>query len=173
DLDTDISAYADVEFDRRFEGDITLRHLLTHTAGFEESVSGLILPEGSEVDLGEYSTQDAPQQVYEPGTTPAYSNYGLSLAGYIVEQISGLSFDDYIDQHIFDPAGMDSATFRQPVPAELQDRLASGYPALGEPAQGFEMVSAPPAGSMTASAPDMGHFMLGLLGDIDADAELL
>lgn len=173
DLDTDISAYVEVEIDRRFDGDITLRNLLTHTAGFEERISGLILPEGSEVDLAEYSTQDVPQQVYEPGTTPAYSNYGLALAGYIVEQVSGLSFDDYLDQHVFEPAGMDSATFRQPVPAELEDRLALGYPALGEPAQGFEMVSAPPAGSMTASALDMGHFMLALLGDTDAESQLL
>ena len=78
DLDADISTYVDVKIDRKFPGDITVRHLLTHTAGFEETYASW-----HEFDFDVYVTQKAPKQVFAPGTTPAYSNYGMSLAGYI------------------------------------------------------------------------------------------
>ena len=75
------------------------------------------------------------------GTMPAYSNYGAALAGYMVERTSGLSFDDYLEQNIFAPLGMKHASFRQPLPAAMQDQMAQGYEvASGEP-QPFEIVS--------------------------------
>ena len=71
DLDVDISTYVDVKIDRRFPGNITLRHLLTHTAGFEERYGGVLFaPERGE-DLAGIVTTDPPVQVFAPGTTPA------------------------------------------------------------------------------------------------------
>ena len=90
DLDVDISAYTDVKIPRRYPGDITLRNLLTHTAGFEEHAGN----PAKEPDLDSYIRRDPPMQVFSPGTTPAYSNYGMSLAGYIVERVSGEVFED-------------------------------------------------------------------------------
>jgi len=87
DLDVDISAYTDVKIPRRYPGDITLRNLLTHTAGFEERGRNLVTSEPGPFDLDESVRQDPPAQVFAPGTTPAYSNYGMSLAGYIVERV--------------------------------------------------------------------------------------
>ena len=164
DLDADISTYVDVKIDRRFPGDITMRNLLTHTAGFEERGRGTLSYEQREFNLDEHILQDPPVQVFAPGTTPAYSNYGISLAGYIVQQVSGEKFENYLDKHVFEPAGMTSATFHQPLPAELADRMAHGYQTNGGPAQPFEVVVSSPAGAMTTSGADAARFMLAQLG---------
>ena len=163
DLDADISTYVDVKIDRRFPGNITLRHLLTHTAGFEERYGGVLFaPERGE-DLAGIVTTDPPVQVFAPGTTPAYSNYGMAWAGHIVQQVSGEKFENYLDKHVFEPAGMTSATFHQPLPAELADRMAHGYQTNGGPAQPFELLD-PPAGAGAISGADAARFMLAQLG---------
>ena len=167
DLDVDISAYTDVKIPRRYPGDITLRHLLTHTAGFEEHAGN---PE-KEPDLDSYIRQDPPMQVFAPGTTPAYSNYGMSLAGYIVERVSGEVFEDYVREHVLEPAGMDSSTFDQPLPERLAGRMANGYKTTGGRAQPFELIDSP-AGGMTTSGTDAGRFMLAMLNQSQGGALL-
>jgi len=96
---------------------ILIRHLLDHTPGFEdlggitaESVSGLI-----PLDTFLKNPKNIPARVREPGVETSYSNYGSAIAGYIVQRVSGEAFADYIDRHIFDPLGMTSATFREPL----------------------------------------------------------
>ncbi|MFL1432930.1 MULTISPECIES: serine hydrolase domain-containing protein, partial [unclassified Nocardiopsis] len=165
DLDTDVHEYIDFTIPTAFDEPITVRHLLTHTPGFEEAVQGLILPDGAEPDLGEVLKADPPEQIYPPGTVPAYSNYGNALAGYVVEQVSGEPFADYVQENVLEPAGMDASAFAQPLPAELRERLAGGYQATGSPAAPFETVSGAPAGALTSSATDMARFMLAHLGD--------
>ena len=168
DLDVDISAYTDVKIPRRYPGDITLRHLLTHTAGFEEHAGN---PE-KEPDLDSYIRQDPPMQVFAPGTTPAYSNYGMSLAGYIVERVSGEVFEDYVREHVLEPAGMDSSTFDQPLPERLADRVANGYKTSAGQAQPFEEMPDSPAGSLTVSGADAGKFMLAMLNHSQGGARM-
>jgi len=168
DLDVDISAYTDVKIPRRYPGDITLRHLLTHTAGFEEHAGN---PE-KEPDLDSYIHRDPPAQVFAPGTTPAYSNYGMSLAGYIVERVSGEVFEDYVREHVLEPAGMDSSTFDQPLPERLADRVANGYKTSAGQAQPFEEMPDSPAGSLTVSGADAGKFMLAMLNQSQGSALL-
>ena len=173
DLDTDISGYVDVDIERRFDDDITLRNLLTHTAGFEERSDGTFLPEGAEVNLADNVRHDPPVQVFRPGTTPSYSNYGLTLAGYIVQEVSGEPFEDYVAKHVFAPIGMTSSTFAQPLPRGLADRMATGYLATGTPGRPFEMAGVAPAGAMTSTADDMARFMLAHLGELDGGHPLL
>lgn len=165
DLDTDVGAYLDIDVPRSFDDPITLRHLLTHTAGFEERIRGLIGAEGTPVDLRAALATDPPEQVYRPGTVPAYSNYGNALAGYVVERVSGEPFERYVQEHVLALAGMTTATFDQPVPDDLQDRLALGYGTASGPSTGVEVVGVPPAGALSASAADMARFMLALLGE--------
>ncbi|WP_017594501.1 serine hydrolase domain-containing protein [Nocardiopsis potens] len=164
DLDADIADYLDFEVPAAYGEPITLRHLLTHTAGFEERIAKMSLPAGTEPDLRAYLA-DPPEQVYAPGTVPAYSNYGNALAGYIVERIAGVPFEEYVRRNVLEPAGMDSSTFAQPLPAELEDRVAEGYADGAAPAPPFEIVPAVPAGGMTSSATDMARFMLAQLGE--------
>jgi hypothetical protein len=96
---------------------------------------------------------------------PAYSNYATAIAGYIVSRVSGEPFDTYIDKHIFAPAGMTLATFRQPLPASLKPHMAEGYQPGGDKPYGYEYVGVSPAGSVAASGDDMGRFMIAHLSN--------
>lgn len=166
DLDRDINAYLDFRIPAFAGKPVTMRNLMTHTAGFDEVQRGLNSYDPKKIpSLGDALKRQVPHRIYAPGTTPAYSNYGTSLAGYIVERVSGLPYNDYVERHIFAPAGMTRSTFRQPLPASLQPLLASGY-MLGSGKPGpFELSSLPPSGAMTASGADMGRFMIAHLAD--------
>ena len=153
DLDADISAYLDFEIERRFDEPLTLRHLLTHSAGFEEH--GSLTPT---TDLEAYVKNDLPAQVFAPGTTPGYSNYGMALAGYIVQRVSGQPFETYVREHVLEPAGMTTSTYEQPLPAGLAGSLGPGHTSAGEEVS-FELMGDFPAGSLTVSAPDFAAFM--------------
>lgn len=153
DLDADISAYLDFEIERRFDEPLTLRHLLTHSAGFDEH--GSLTPT---TDLEAYVKNDPPVQVFAPGTTPGYSNYGMALAGYIVQRVSGQPFEAYVREHVLEPAGMTSSTYEQPLPKDMAGSLGPGYTSTGEEVP-FEVMGDFPAGSLTVSAPDFAAFM--------------
>ncbi|WP_253187920.1 serine hydrolase domain-containing protein [Actinomyces naeslundii] len=153
DLDADISAYLDFEIERRFDEPLTLRHLLTHSAGFEEHGS---LTPGT--DLEAYVKNDPPAQAFAPGTTPAYANYGMALAGYIVQRVSGQPFEAYVREHVLEPAGMTTSTYEQPLPKDMADSLGPGYTSTGEEVP-FALMGDFPAGSLTVSAPDFAAFM--------------
>jgi CubicO group peptidase (beta-lactamase class C family) len=166
DLDRDVNAYLDFRI-APFDGKpVTMRNLMTHTAGFEEVQRGLNSYDPAKIpSLGAALKRQVPYRIFAPGTTPAYSNFGTSLAGYIVERVSGLSYDDYVERHIFAPAGMTRSSFRQPLPAALRPLMASGYMlGSGEPGK-FELSSFTPSGAMTASGADMGRFMIAHLAD--------
>jgi CubicO group peptidase (beta-lactamase class C family) len=172
DLDTDVAEYLDFDVPRSFDEPITLRTLLTHTAGFEERIGGLIGAGDTAVNLREALATEPPEQIYEPGTVPAYSNYGNALAGYVVERVSGMPFEEYVQRNVLTPAGMTSSTFEQPLPAGLGDRMSNGYATSSAAPGPFEIVGTPPAGSLTSTAPDMARFMLAQLGEPGA-GELL
>lgn len=159
DLDADVQGYLDFPLPKRDDKPLTLRHLMTHTAGFEETLQDMWALPASSLDLREYLTKHVPMQRYPAGSTVAYSNYGATLAGYIVARRSGLSFDDYITQRILNPLGMRRTTFRQPLPDELAAQMASGYGNGSEPPQPFEYIRVAPAGSASATAGDMARFM--------------
>jgi CubicO group peptidase (beta-lactamase class C family) len=164
DLDRDINAYLDFRIPPFAGKPVTMRNLMTHTGGFDEVQRGLNSYDPKKIpSLGDALKRQVPYRIYAPGTTPAYSNYGTSLAGYIVERVSGLSYNDYVERHIFAPAGMTRSTFRQPLPTRLQPLMASGY-MLGSGKPGpFELSSLTPSGAMTASGADMARFMLAHL----------
>lgn len=173
DLDADVNNYLDFAIPEAFGRPITLRHLMTHTPGFEDQGLGLFLPSAEQMDpLGKYLAENVPRRVFPPGEISAYSNYGASLAGYIVQRVSGLSFDRYVEENIFEPLGMAQSTFRQPLPPELADSLSQGYlyrQGRFEEAI-FEFVQSYPAGALSTTATDMARFMIahlqnGRLGD--------
>ena len=164
DLDRDINDYLDFKIPATYPKPITMRNLMTHTPGFEEAIKDLIVTKGSKpVSIGEFLKTHMPQRVYPPGTTPAYSNYGATLAGYIVERVSGMPFDDYVEKNIFLPLGMTHTSFRQPLPAQLQPLMSSGYALGSGEAKPYEIIAAEPAGSLATSAEDISHFMLAHL----------
>ncbi|WP_276259077.1 serine hydrolase domain-containing protein [Haloglomus litoreum] len=171
DLDADVNSYLDdspVEVPATYDEPVTLRHLGTHTAGFEDVYEGLFLYDQSAVQpLGEALTDTRPARVRPPGELAAYSNWGAALAGHVVAERADTPFDEYVEASVLDPLGMDRSTFRQPVPGDLADDLAIGYRYRDGAfvAGRFEYVGTPPAGSMSATATDMGRFMLAHLGE--------
>ena len=163
DLDADVNRYIDFKIPPRNGQPVTLRQIMTHTAGFEETGKGTIFYDPDHLrPLGDFLKASQPVRIYDAGTTPAYSNWATALAAYIVERASGQSFDDYVDSRIFAPLGMTNATFRQPLPKQLVGQMATGYPKPGT-AAAFELVGPAPAGSLSASGVDMAKFMLAHL----------
>lgn len=166
DLDTDVNEYLDFEIPATFEQPITLRHLLTHTPGFEDNSLGLfVLSEAEFTPFEDYMAQEIPTRVFPPGEISAYSNYGASLAGYIVQRVSGVPFYQYVEENIFEPLGMSHSSFRQPLPAELAGDMSVGYRFTGGEFQpgGFEYVVPYPAGSLSSTAVDQAAFMIAHL----------
>jgi CubicO group peptidase (beta-lactamase class C family) len=111
-----------------------------------------------------------PDRIFPPGEVPAYSNYGLTLAGYIVQHVSGESIADYIERHILRPLGMQHSAFRMTLPDSLGALEAKSYAlaSSGEPYDPVmiqEMVpTEAPASGLATTAHDMTRFMLAHLG---------
>jgi CubicO group peptidase (beta-lactamase class C family) len=164
DLNADVNKYIDFKIPPYEGKPVTVLNLMTHTPGFEEAVKDLItLGEKSQVPYDTLLKRWTPKRIYAPGSTPAYSNYGASLAGYIVQRTSGEPFDAYLERHIFRPLGMQHSTFRQPLPANLKPLMAEGYVSGKEKPYGFEFVNASPAGALAATGDDMAKFMIAHL----------
>lgn len=170
DLDVDVNRYLDFTIPSRDGKPVTMRELMTHTAGFEDTLknllaSGSVLPMSNEAWVKEW----VPERVFAAGEVAAYSNYGAALAGYVVQRVSGQSFESYIERHIYQPLGMRHATFRQPLPDNLKADMANGYDASNAPPKPFELVVSVPAGGMSVSGEDMARFMLAQLQNGEYD----
>ncbi len=165
-LDANVNDYLDFKIPNMFPQPITMRNLMTHTPGFEESIQDLISSKAGDMEpLGKYLNTHEPRRVFPPGVTPAYSNYGAALAGYIVQRVSGMPFDEYIQKNIFAPLGMQHSTFQQPLPANLKPLMSDGYRVASGDPKPFEFVGVAPAGALSTTADDISHFMLAHLED--------
>ena len=163
DLGKDVNEYLDFKIPEAFGQPISLKNILTHTAGFEEQLKDFFATDKRDPDLGDYLKTHIPKRIFAPGTTPAYSNYATMLAGYVVERVSGQPFNDYIQQNIFKPLGMTHSTFAQPLPPELAPLMSNGYVLASDEPKEFESSSLFPAGGLSSSAADMSKFMLAHL----------
>ena len=144
---------------------ITMLDLMSHTAGFGETGAADATYDAAELTaLGTYLARYMPSLVFPTGEVPAYSNYGATLAGYIVEQVSGEPYDQYIENHILKPLAMTLSTTRQPLPSDLAAAMSQSYTFSGEfEEQPFIYLQISPAGSLSATGADMGRFMLAHL----------
>ena len=113
---------------------------MTHTPGFEEAIQELIYRRSANGIMPLERLREAagcPNRIFKAGTMPAYSNYATALAGYIVERVSGMPFDDYLEQNIFAPLGMTHSSFRQPLPTALEAGMSKGYKVASDKPQGL------------------------------------
>jgi CubicO group peptidase (beta-lactamase class C family) len=169
DLDADIQDYlGDLKIPDTFPEPILIKNLFTHTAGFEDRVIGLFAREAAKAIPYEPLLQaDLPERVRKPGQVSSYSNHSLGIAGLIIENISGMSWPEYIKVNILDPLGMDNTTAFQPVPESLAANASTGYrwvDGVFEP-QPYTFVPLASAGTMSASALDMTRFMRAQFND--------
>jgi CubicO group peptidase (beta-lactamase class C family) len=154
-LDADVTtSLPDFQVPATFPRPVTLSHLMAHAAGFE--VRGRLWPEW---------TEQAPARVRPPGELSAYSDYGTSLAQRLVERVSGKPFEQYLQESVLGPLGMQRSFFRQSVPPELAADMALGH-TFEDGAwqvQPLGAVRVAPGGSLSSTAPDMARFMLAHL----------
>jgi CubicO group peptidase (beta-lactamase class C family) len=168
DLDADINTYLkDFKIPATYPQPITMKHLLSHTPGFEDLITGLWARTAKDLTpLGKFLAAHIPARVRPPGELTSYSNYGAALAGYIVEVIAGIPFEDYVEQNIFKPLAMEHSSFREPLPAALIPDMSVAYTFKSGlfKEEEFELINGIwPAGSMSASATDMANFMIAHL----------
>ena len=165
DLDADVNKYLDFRIPDKYGKPITMRDLMTHTAGFAEVIKDLGVPTPKDLyPLKRYLSEHIPPRIFPPGEIVAYSNYGATLAGYIVQRVSGEPFDQYVADHILKPLSMSRSTFVQPLPKALLGDMATGYiTATGKTIVPFEPIEPYPAGSFTSTATEMANFMIAQL----------
>lgn len=143
--------------------EITVRHLLTHTAGLPRDAP---LPYWTDREFPSHEAlAEAVREgvaLFEPGAGYEYSNLGIALAGEVVAAASGMPWQEYLERHVLAPLGMGSTSAAGPrVPAE---RLATGYltrPADGEPPLAPPTVSRAlaPAAEMSSTVEDLARYV--------------
>jgi CubicO group peptidase (beta-lactamase class C family) len=169
DLDRDVNEYLDFRIPPAFDTPITLRHLMTHTGGFEEQIRSRVVAGQPPLSLAGYLTAaPPPARIYPAGTVQAYSNYGTNVAGYVVERVSGESFPDYIQRHILNPLGMTRSSFLVPLPEALRADLAIGYDLASTavplpPEANIAEIRGDPAGGLVTTGADLARFMVAHL----------
>src|SRR5215216_2094290 len=121
DLDADINTYLDFRIPDTYPQPITLKDLMTHTAGFEDLYYERLAKDPNDLlPPREWLISHMPARVRPSGDVAAYSSYGTSLAGYIVARVSGEPYDQYIQEHILNPLGMVHTTARPSMPPDIR-----------------------------------------------------
>jgi CubicO group peptidase (beta-lactamase class C family) len=171
-LDRDVNDYltdSAVSVPDTYPEPVTLEHLGTHSAGFEDVFAGMLADDPGEIrPMEEILAAHRPARVRPPGEFVAYSNYGTALAGHVLAEQADTSFVEYADERLFTPLGMEDTTYTQPLPDRLDSRRAIGYTY-----QNGEYRAHPPlvwtlppeGGSFRTTGTDMGRFMRAHLND--------
>jgi len=167
DLDADVNRYLTTfRIADTYPGrPVRVRDLLTHTAGFSDDVLGQAAADPDDARPLADLAADQPDRVRPPGTVLAYDNYAYTLAGYLVEAVSGEPYDRYVAAHILRPLGMTGTTFATRRPAAIDATLATGYRPDGAGFAAYRRYYGPaPSGvGPVTTAADMGRYMTALL----------
>jgi CubicO group peptidase (beta-lactamase class C family) len=164
-----LPGFADLKTPSGKPANLTITQILTHTSGLGEAAGPAAQEARTLADL-ETLWLAAPMQ-YEPGEKWKYTQSGINAAARIVEVISGMTFDAFVQQRIFDPLGMKDTTF---YPTDAQRaRLATAYAKNADtgvldvvpPRQDFGPRNRPPQGNggLYSTAPDYARFCRMLL----------
>ena len=162
-----IPAFADLKTPSGQPANLTLTQILTHTSGLGEAPAAGAREAHTLADLVPLWLA-APMQ-YEPSAKWQYTQSGINLASRIVEIVSGLSFDAFVQQRILDPLGMKNTTFypadKSVVTAYAKDR-ATGELEPTPPRADFGVRGRPPLGNggLYSTGPDYARFCQMLLG---------
>ncbi|MCL1847114.1 MAG: beta-lactamase family protein, partial [Coriobacteriia bacterium] len=183
DLDADIRTYLPEGFLTRLKYDepITMLNLMNHNAGFQEMNGELFAEDSASIPpLGEVLKDNQPPQIRKPGEVVSYSNYGVALAGYVVECVSGQDYGDYVISHIFNPLGMERTAIKpdhsdnQWVEDQWVKEKCYWIPWKGEWVELGSDASTPnplvygiygPAGSACGTIEDFSRFVKALIPD--------
>lgn len=195
-LDLDMSAFQildgfqlpeGAQIDPRFR-DVTIRHLLEHAGGWDQSVSLDPMFKTREIaeELGTSPPADCPAIIrymlgqpldFDPGSQYAYSNFGYCVLGQVIEKVSGQAYDAYVKTQILEPIGVDDMRLGQSLLADQAegevhyyarepDNTRSVFPEIWEPVPwpygGFYLEAMDSHGGWIASASDLARFASAL-----------
>jgi CubicO group peptidase (beta-lactamase class C family) len=165
-LDEDVNVHLEAfDIPATYPQPITLAHLLTHTAGFAEHLLvGMWADTPDEVEpLAETLRRHQPARIRPPGVAHQYNNFGMSLAGHLVEAVTERPFEDYVHDHVLDPLGMTRTTYGRPPAEDAVDVLPHSSMAGPTAAVDPAYVNWLPAGGLWTTGEDMAAFMLAHL----------
>ena len=171
-LDDDINTLLPFEVNNpRIEGEvITPRHLVTHTSGIvdnEEVYDASYAPGDPQIALGDFTAgylmpngewYDSQRNFADtqPGEQYAYSNIGAGLAGYLLETTTGTPLNEFSQEHLFEPLGMNNTGWFL---TDFPDRNAIALPYDGKEPLDHYGYPTWPDGQLRSSVNDMGHFL--------------
>lgn len=160
-LDRDVNSYLTTfQLDYKFNDSITVRHLLTHTAGLDLRIIGSAVQDEKDIiPLAQYLKKRMPTQIRPSDKVISYTNQAYGLLGLIVEEVSGLPCDEYVRQRILKPLEMDYSSFNRQ--AELEANYVTGYlQKSGQliPCRPYFDLNYPGAGLKT-TASNMAHYI--------------
>ncbi len=146
---------------------LSLHHLLTHTAGFNERLFGqhVASPDGL-LTLDGYLRRHLPPRFIEPGAVIAYNDHHTALAGWIAERLAGERFEQLARRELLGPLGMNATTFHQAgLPPSVADGVTRSWRRIGDAWQPYarDFVMTTPAAGAWSSAADMGKYLGALL----------
>ncbi len=166
-LTDDVNDYLDdFQIPSTYPQPITVGDLLTHTAGFDERFIGEAVDTPEELlPLGQYLARNMPHRSMPPGDNVSYCNHCYALAGYLVEKVTGMTWEQYVDESILQPLQMSRSSVQQPPPADLAADLAVGYVYSGADyvQAPYPLMNIGPAGALYATGTDIAHFMIAQL----------
>lgn len=170
DLNEDVDVYLPDDFLEDFEYDdpVTMLDLMNHQGGFQDEIPDLFVTElPDDYSLEEELQDNQPEQLYEPGEVTAYSNWGAALAGYIVEEVSGQPFYEYVHENILDPLDMNDTALAPDLRDDTEIRKAGeeavGHlPSIASSEDEQRYMPLYPAGSAVGTMPDLVTFAQSL-----------
>lgn len=159
-LDRDVNEYLrSVKVPATYPEPVTAWHLITHTAGLDELRGRSAASREAVLPLGEF-LKTRLVRVRQPGRLIAYSSFAPALAGALVEDVSGLPFETYLERNLWRPLGMHDTNITP------RGAMPTGYGVKGDSVVDatWEWAHTAPAGMMNSTAADMGRFMNMMLG---------
>lgn len=160
DLDAPVDRYVRrIRVPPTYPDSVTVRHLLDHTAGFDEIRPGTQAATRDDILPLDRFLQGRLVRIRPPGRTTAYSTYGITVAGEMIEEVAGVPFEAFLKRNLWEPLGMRRSSIL--VPAALEKDVATGYEVVGDSvvAQQWEWYHTTPASSVNATVADMARFM--------------
>jgi len=172
-LQDDFTKYVkDLKFDNPFGKPVTIENLLTHTTGFEirDPMPDDVHTDFEKVvEIEDYVRKQMPSVVREPGSVYMYDNFASMLLGLIVQKVSGVPFNDYMEQQIFKPLHMDSSRFL--LDKKLKENLVSEYDAANGKHELYAVTpTVMPQGGMFSTSEDIGKYMISFLNGGSTDS---
>lgn len=154
---------------------VTLRALLSHTSGFSQHGFPDFQPDEETPTISQTLSGLPPAKhgpvelLFEPGSKMKYSGGGITVSQLIVEEVTGLSYEEAARTYVFEPLGMSRSTFASPLP-ETHGNIAKAHDRKGRSRalpRGYETMPEIAASGLWTSALDLAIFVKAILRDDD------